>query len=150
MIAALFDTNVLYSALVRPRGSAEILLRLAAAGKFELWVSSCVLNELAEILHRPKARKELGRSYTKAQLLDALEALAGAFFNIGDAPPVEIVEGDARDDHLIGAAVYAQVDYLVSGDKKHILSLGDHRGIRALGVRIVSVSEFAGILATSL
>ncbi len=150
MITALFDTNVLYSALVRPRGAAEILLRLAAAGKFELWVSSGVPNELEDILDRPKARKELGRSYTKAQITDAIEALAGAFYNIGDAPPVEVVEGDPRDNHVIGAAVHAQADYLVSGDEKHILSLRDHRGIRALGVRIVSVNEFAGILATRL
>jgi predicted nucleic acid-binding protein len=41
-----------------------------------------------------------------------------------------VIEHDADDDHVIAAAVAAQADLIVSGDRKHLLPLGIHSGIR--------------------
>jgi predicted nucleic acid-binding protein len=41
-----------------------------------------------------------------------------------------VIEHDADDDHVIAAAVAAQADLIVSGDRKHLLPLGTHAGIR--------------------
>jgi putative PIN family toxin of toxin-antitoxin system len=150
MTSALFDTNVLYSALLYPKGAAGLLLRLAMAGRFELWVSSGVLDELEAILSRPKARKELGRACSKSEVAELVSAFAGAFFNIGECPTSEVVPGDPRDNHVVSAAVYAQVDYLVSGDKKHVLPLKSHPGLHALGLKVVTISEFIEILASDI
>jgi putative PIN family toxin of toxin-antitoxin system len=150
MTSALFDTNVLYSALLYPKGAAGLLLRLAIAGQFELWVSASVLDELEAILSRPKAKKELGRSASRAEVEELLEAFAGAFYNIGECPTSDVVPGDPRDNHIVSAAVYAQVDYLVSGDKKHVLPLKSHPGLRALGLNVVTISEFIEILASDV
>lgn len=150
MIAALFDTNVIYSALVRPQSTAETLLRLATQGKFELWISAGILTELCAILARPKAQKELGRSYSPEEISDLIESIAYSFYNIGECPVTDLVEGDPKDNHVVSAAIYAQVDYLVSGDKKHILPLKNHPGLRAVGLEVVTVSEFAAVLASQL
>ncbi len=40
-----------------------------------------------------------------------------------------VVPGDIDDDQVIAAAVAAQADLIVSGDRKHLLPLGSHAGI---------------------
>lgn len=40
-----------------------------------------------------------------------------------------VVPGDVDDDQVIAAAVAAQVDLIVTGDRKHLLPLGSHQGV---------------------
>jgi predicted nucleic acid-binding protein len=40
-----------------------------------------------------------------------------------------VIERDVDDDQVIAAAVAAQADLIVSGDRKHLLPLGSHAGI---------------------
>lgn len=42
----------------------------------------------------------------------------------------EAVTGDSADDLILACAVQAQVDALVSGDRRHLLPVGEHRGVR--------------------
>lgn len=42
-----------------------------------------------------------------------------------------VVMADADDDHVIAAAIAAQADIIVSGDR-HLLTLGTHQDIRIL------------------
>ena len=45
------------------------------------------------------------------------------------------LSGDPEDDIILGTAVAGQADVLVSGDKKHLLSLGNIQGIPILDPR---------------
>jgi predicted nucleic acid-binding protein len=45
-----------------------------------------------------------------------------------------VVPGDIDDDQVIAAAVAAQADLIVSGDRKHLLPLGNHAGIAIVDV----------------
>jgi predicted nucleic acid-binding protein len=45
---------------------------------------------------------------------------------------VESVSGDPDDDRILACAVGAGVQVLASGDRKHLLPLGTHRGVRIL------------------
>ena len=45
---------------------------------------------------------------------------------------VEALTGDPNDDAILACAVQAKVDVLVTGDRKHLLPLGQHRGVRLL------------------
>jgi predicted nucleic acid-binding protein len=40
-----------------------------------------------------------------------------------------VIEHDVDDDQVIAAAVAAQADLIVSGDRKHLLPMGSHAGI---------------------
>jgi predicted nucleic acid-binding protein len=43
-----------------------------------------------------------------------------------------VVTNDPDDDPIIATAVAAKADYLVTGDRAHLLPLGEHEGIRIL------------------
>jgi predicted nucleic acid-binding protein len=40
------------------------------------------------------------------------------------------VTGDPGDDLILACAVQAGVDAVVSGDRRHLLPVGEHRGVR--------------------
>jgi predicted nucleic acid-binding protein len=42
----------------------------------------------------------------------------------------EAVTGDPDDDLILACAIQAKVDALVSGDRRHLLPVGEHRGVR--------------------
>ena len=48
-----------------------------------------------------------------------------------------IVANDADDDHVIAAAVAARTELIVTGDGKHLLPIGTHRGIAIVAAREV-------------
>lgn len=46
--------------------------------------------------------------------------------------PPEPVSGDPDDDLILTCAIGANVEALVSGDRRHLLPVGEHRGVRVL------------------
>jgi predicted nucleic acid-binding protein len=50
------------------------------------------------------------------------------------APPgaPEAVTGDPDDDLILACAIAAEVEVLVSGDRKHLLPVGERGGVRIL------------------
>lgn len=44
----------------------------------------------------------------------------------------EAVSGDPDDDLILACAVAAGVEVMVSGDRRHLLPLGEHRGVRII------------------
>ena len=53
-----------------------------------------------------------------------------------------MIAADPDDDHVLAAAVAAQAELIVSGDR-HLLVLGTHQGIR-----IISPAEAVQLIAT--
>jgi putative PIN family toxin of toxin-antitoxin system len=134
MIRALFDTNVLVSALIKPSGTPGRALGLAAQGAFELFLSERILDELAAVLQRPYFLRRLGDPLVIPHFVDLL---AGSF---PLAPPLvetDHVVVDPDDDHVVAAALACQAHFLVTGDKKHLLPLR-----KVENTKVVSVSEF--------
>ncbi len=92
--------------------SARLLLG-ALAGQFQLVASPLLLDELADVLCRPKFRRYL--SIKDAHLfVNTIRELAV----IVDDPPEEDdpITGDPDDDFLVLLAEVAGADVLVSGD----------------------------------
>ena len=52
------------------------------------------------------------------------------------APPPktspDAITGDPDDDVILACAIEAKVDVLVSGDRKHLLPVGAHKGVRII------------------
>jgi predicted nucleic acid-binding protein len=102
------------------------------------------------VLDRPRARKLL---YGKSSVL-TLETVASLVEQIGVvftmlplAGITHEVKDDPDDSHVLSAAIQNEVDYIVSGDKKHILPLDRHPEMRRLSIRAVSPADFLGVLA---
>jgi predicted nucleic acid-binding protein len=60
----------------------------------------------------------------------------------GKLPAIRAVWDDPKDDVIVASAVAARTDYLVAGDRRHLLPLGSYEG-----VRIVSVRDFVELPA---
>ena len=58
-----------------------------------------------------------------------------------DLPRLQAVPADPKDDMVVATAVAAKAEYLVTGDRKHLLSLGTYEGIQ-----IVTPREFLELL----
>ena len=128
MPKAVLDTSVLVSAFLRhrPGGASFDLLRLAAAGAFEFFLSDDILEETAGVLLRPGRLRER-YIYTDDQVVEYCRDL-GRLARVVEAVPDVRVVRDPNDDMIVGCALAANADYLVSRDKD-LLSLGAHEGI---------------------
>ncbi len=128
------DTNVIVSGLNFP-GNERLVLELARRGRFELCLSSFVLEEGAGVLTRKFGWEEENTHRAIEMLRDAA--------NIIDPQQVpQVIEGNEADNRILGCAVEASADYLVTGDRRHLLPLGEHGGIRILNApRFLSALE---------
>jgi putative PIN family toxin of toxin-antitoxin system len=126
-VRIVLDTNVVLSALLW-RGTPYRLLEAARQREqVQLFTSTVLLEELAEILVRLAPAKRLaiiGR--TARQVLADYVDVADLVTPL--AVP-SVIAADPDDDHVIAAAVAAEADLIVSGDR-HLLALGTHQSIR--------------------
>lgn len=141
MIRVFLDANVLFSAALRPRDREYAFFRLAREGGCALLSSVYALGE---------ARGNLTRKATGA--LDRFGELA-LLVEITEDPAAELVETavalglPAKDAPILAAAITAQADLLVTGDRRHFGPLFD-RSIH--GVRVLSLADgLAAVLAAA-
>jgi predicted nucleic acid-binding protein len=67
------------------------------------------------------------------------ELLVDLAVELAPAPKVspEAVTGDPDDDLILACAIEAGVDALVSGDRRHLLPVGEHRGVRVITPQVL-------------
>jgi putative PIN family toxin of toxin-antitoxin system len=106
------DTNVFVAAVTSREGVSARLLLAARAGRFQLVASPLLLDELVDVLSRPKFRRHLSIEDAR-WFVDAVRALA----LIVDDPPegADPITDDPDDDFLVLLAEVAGADVLVSG-----------------------------------
>ncbi len=122
----LLDANLYFSYLWSPEkasGTIAKIIGAALASVFELVIPAELIEEMESALQdKPYFRDRI----TLDQLRDLVEALGG----ISDERPylpepwLDVVR-DPKDNFLLAAAVHADVDVLVSGDKD-LLVLASH------------------------
>ena len=123
------DTNVVASAMLW-NGTPRLLLQAARDRRVELFTSTPMLAELIDILGRRKFAKKIAASgLTVDQLVDGYAQLVAL------VRPVDItsVAPDPNDDVVIGTAVAARADRLVTGDKR-LLLVTEYHGVLFVGV----------------
>jgi putative PIN family toxin of toxin-antitoxin system len=121
------DSNVLISAL-HFGGPPEELLTLANEGGIDLFVSPFILSETARVL-----REKLG--WTNQAVRDALTLITEVATVVEPTIALNAVADDETDNRIIECAVHARADFLVTGDKRHLLPLGTYQGIRIVTPR---------------
>lgn len=129
------DTNVVIAGLLW-NGPPRSLLTLAIHGELiELYSSPVLLDELAHTLGYSKFA---GRIESFGTSIAALVAQYALLVNV-IVPTIvlRVVADDVDDDHVIAAAVAARADLIVTGDRKHLLPIGSHRGIAIVTARDV-------------
>lgn len=116
---------MLVSALIAD-GPPSRLLEDAIDGRIELVLPELVLAELRRVLNG-----KLGFDEEHARA--ACDLLAGVAALRPELPSsAEAITGDPADDEILACAVEAGVDVLVTGDRRHLLPLGERHGVRIL------------------
>lgn len=132
-----FDTNVVASASFW-RGAPFDCLAAWAQGRCVTVVSSNLLAEYHETV------SELRLDYPSRKCVEWVEVLTASAELVF---PIERASGatpDPDDEMILECALAAEADYIVSGDKKHLLALRQFQGIP-----IVAPADFLRRLKTN-
>ncbi len=117
---AVLDPNVLVSAAISPAGPSRQIVTAWTDHRFELIASSTLLEELADVLARPKFRRYI----SAALVTEFIDGLSQDAVFVQDPPEPPGISPDPDDDYLIALAQAAGADYIVSGDRD-LLDLTD-------------------------
>lgn len=127
-----FDVNILVSAVLSPQGAPARAYAGALEQSWDICRSGHIVSKLIEVLGRPRFQDRLPSQRLNRFLL-AYQAYALSF---SPDPSVKGIAPDEEDDLVLGTAVKAQADFLVTGDKG-LLAIG-HYG----ETQIVTAEEF--------
>ena len=124
------DNNILIGALITKGTPPDSLYQAWLKGEIELVTSTAQLAEVAAVLARPRLRRYLDADEAAA-IVENLDTRAVVL----DAPPDVNLSPDPKDNPILAAAIAAKADLIVSGDKKHMLALGEVEGIPIVTAR---------------
>ena len=124
------DTNVLISALLLEFSLPAQLVLHWRRGSFSLLTANPQLDELMQVTRYPKISARI-KPALAGRLINDLRELT---IIVGTLPPVD-VSPDPYDNYLLAIASGGKADYLVTGDKPHLLALGRHDGTKIVSVR---------------
>lgn len=139
MVRVVLDTNVLASATIVKEGAPSRIVQAWLQGEVELVTSPVLLQELADVLSRPRIQKY--QWMATEEVAQLLTHLATVTILVSGQRLVRVITDDPDDDFVLSTALEGKVDYIVSGDR-HLLNLGDYQGIQ-----IVPPAEFFRTLA---
>lgn len=123
------DTNVVASAILWG-GTPRVLLQAAREKRIEVFTSTAMLAELTDILGRRKFAKKIAASKLSIdQLVEGYTLLA----SVVRPTATPRIAPDADDDVVIGTALAAKADLIVTGDKP-LLTVRGHQGVRFVGI----------------
>lgn len=126
------DTNVLISAFVSRTGAPAQIFALWRSGDIELIVSPETLGKLTRVLSYPRVTRYL--RYTPEQIESFLDLLrvGTEMIEAESTVDVTVVDDDPDDDKFFALARAAQAQYIVSGDKAHVLPVRQYEGIQVV------------------
>ena len=140
MISILADSSVVIAGIGSPTGASHLILELARKKKITVYTTSIILSEVI---------RNLKKKFPPQKATQFLQFLAKSNFSkIEFLSEKEVLEYSGitakKDIHIVAAAYKGKVEYLVSLDKKHILSLRSKK----LPFSIVTPSEFLMQIST--
>lgn len=126
----ILDTNILCSALITPGGLADRLYLAWRNRLFALVTSEEQLKEFRRVTRYPRVRQYIEPA-AAGTLHNELRRLAVLL------PELPVIEAcrDPWDDFLLAMAQAGNADFLVTGDKRDLLSMGVFGSTRIVTVR---------------
>ena len=121
MKSATADTNIYISGF-RFGGLPERFLDLAEEGEFRLDVSDAILQETLRVLCEKF-------QWNEEALRQAEEDIRSYTHHVTPTASLDVIKADAPDNRILECAASAKSDYIVTGDTRHLLPLGQYAGI---------------------
>lgn len=124
------DSNILIGALITKGTPPDNLYQAWLRGRIKVITSKAQIKEVADVLARPRLQGFVNFDEA-ALIIENLDTLAVV---LDDPPPVSL-SPDPKDNPILSAAIAGRVDMIVSGDKMHMLALGNAGGIPIMTAR---------------
>lgn len=140
MLRAVLDVNILISSYIAPLGVSRWIIEQWQNDAFTVICSDGILSEFDSKMFLPRIR----RRYTiRPAGVDVFKRLltAQSEWVAVDSAEVMPVTRDSEDNYVLACALKARADYLVTGDKAHLLPLKAYES-----VEIVTPTHFREIL----
>jgi putative PIN family toxin of toxin-antitoxin system len=134
LIQVVLDANVLVSGLISGKGPPGQILDAWLAGKFQLFISPQILEEMRRVLRYPRIINRL----TMEQATGLLDKLVTDAKLVNGTLKLDILTRDPSDNIYLACAVEAKADYLVTGNSEHF----EEAGRIYMGVNIITPRSF--------
>lgn len=144
---ALLDTNVWVSALLNPSGYPARIIAAWRDDRFTTVSSLPLLDELAEVLNRPRLR--IRYQLSTETIITYVSLIRERAVLVEPTGQLHLCR-DPDDDMVLETALLGQAQYAVSRDDD---LKGDHdlvEQMRGRGIAVVSVQQFLTILTAPL
>ncbi|MBR8827960.1 MAG: putative toxin-antitoxin system toxin component, PIN family [Gomphosphaeria aponina SAG 52.96 = DSM 107014] len=136
-LIVVFDTNILLSALLSPTSNPSKCLQLARSGIIQSVTCQEIIDEFAEKL-------TVKFKYSPNESQEIISQFLHYSKTIQITNTLNVVEKDADDNKIIECAIVGLANYIITGDKKHLLPIGNYQGIS-----IVNGTNFLQILMSN-
>lgn len=121
-LRVVLDTNVYISIFTSPKGELGAIWEHALKGTYTPLISPAIIAELANVLREkfmwpePEIRSRVKRFQRMADII---------------TPTIvpNVIKNDPADNHILACALSGKANIIVSGDKRHLLPLKEHKGI---------------------
>jgi len=124
------DTNIYLSGLIFPNSKPAFILYLARQRKFELYGSDFIINEIQRNL-------ALKFGYDEKTVEQFIKEILKFIKIIIPKKKINLIKEKKDDNRILECAFCADADYLITGDKKHILPLS-----KIGRTKIISAADF--------
>lgn len=130
-VRVVVDTNVVVSGILSPGGKPAAVLRAAGVG-FQLVWTPGIVAECLRVLAYPRIARILAPAGRQEYARRVVAGLAAG----ADMVPAELlprlraVKADPDDDLFLATALAGGAEFLVSGDRRHLLAMRAYAGVR--------------------
>ena len=128
------DTNVFVSGLTF-KGKPRRVLDLIWKGEIEVCVSSFILKELKETLEKDFA-------WERERIEETIERIKKETLQAQPKTKISVIKEKESDNRILECGVEGKAQYIISGDKCHLLPLKEYQGIK-----IISPAQFLRIIS---
>lgn len=130
-VRLVLDTNILVSSLIRKDTPPYLLYRAWRQQRFVLLTSAQQLAEVDDVLARPRLQKYVSPEESR-DIVRGLQTEAEQVETDG----IEVTHApDPDDNRILAIAIAGQADYVISGDRADMLTLGEVEGIPVITAR---------------
>ena len=134
MLKLVLDTNVFISAF-NFDAKPELIVRLVDSGQAKGYISRFIIAETCATL-------KTKFNYNSEKIDQIENLLINSYTKIEPKLNISVVKNCPPDNKVLACAIAAKADYLISGDKKHLLLLKKIKNIP-----IVSPDQFLKLIA---
>jgi len=123
-LKVVLDTNIYISAILFG-GSCGEILRLAAEDSFKLVISKSIITEIEAVL---KGKFK----WSKMQISQTISYIKNIATVINPDISLSVIRNDPSDNKILECAFAVGADYIVTGDRNHLLPIKKFRGIKIM------------------